>query len=222
MTPLYRGPWMDERQPGKWEDCVAASGVNMLNAVMAKWAPEKRRPITDAERESLRIASGDTAGGMSLESLAAGMLKRYGHKPRASSDWASMTAPKGGDKRWWVVIGNFDALPKRLRRWSPAGKFAHAVTIGPDKTGTRWLVDPQMNAGFKGESITMPELKKFMATQGYKALSFAIEDAPGTPQPAPPLPPPAVDSTPYTATDVSDAVTHERDRWLAWLQGAPK
>lgn len=207
----YRGPWCNERQPGKWEDCVAATGININNAVCAKWG-EHPRPITDAEREALRVDSKDTQGGMSLSSLADGMEKRYGHRPRASADWDLMLAPAGGDTRAWAVIGDWQSLPARLKHWDPTGQYIHCVGIIPDGKGTRWIVDPQMTDGFPGESITIPELKAFMGTQGYRALSFSI---------APATVPPPVEPEPIPDDRYDQGRRDEWDRWNALFPARP-
>jgi hypothetical protein len=164
----YRGPFCSEQTDIKIEDCVAASGIDIGRGAGLTM------PVGRVEREALRVASADTQGGMDLVHLANGMEKRYGHRPRASHDWAYVAAHP---ERWFVCIGQYTTLSAHLRRWQPNGSFLHACAFGPGTTATnRWWANPLAPPTYNGEVISLVQLRKYMATFNYEALSFAEDE----------------------------------------------
>lgn len=166
--PHYRGPFASEIVfvPGDplTEDCVAASGLDIAAAAGIG------NPVNRLEREALRVDSGDTSGGQSLESLARGLDKRYGHRPHSSTTWQYVV---DHPERWFVCIGQYKALSPHLRRWQLSGSFLHAVAFGPATATERWWANPLAPPSYGGEPVSLAQIRKYMATGADAAVSFA-------------------------------------------------
>jgi hypothetical protein len=169
----FRGPFANERgQTPPFDDCIAASGLNIANAAGAK------RPTTHAEIEALRVASGDSTGGQSLTTLRAGIVRRYDLHPAPSSEWDAI-ATGIAHNRWFVVRGDYQSLPAHYRRFQPSGTFSHATAVGPsDAPGHSWWVDPLEPQITHGEDMSLTTLRAFCATAGFDAISLAEKPRP--------------------------------------------
>lgn len=163
--PVYDGPWADERQVGQpITDCVVATMLNGENV-----ESDGAKPVTDAEVDALRAASGDTQGG---ETLAAGDLalrRRYGRRPHTVADTRARIEAALDEGAYIAVIGLIGALPARLRTQSRS--VMHAVLMGPGK-----IIDPLDRSGPGGKpqarSISRSEQLDFARSGGYEALVF--------------------------------------------------
>ena len=84
---VYRSPFITETDEQAWTDCQFASGLMLIAEWTAGEAIHDRHGNTlDAKglkrlRERLRVLSGDTVGGGSLEDLAHGVARRFPDLP---------------------------------------------------------------------------------------------------------------------------------------------
>jgi hypothetical protein len=84
---VYRSPFITETDEPAWTDCKFASGLMLVAEWTAGEAIHDRHGNTlDAKglkrlRERIRVLSGDSVGGASLEDLARGIAKRFPDLP---------------------------------------------------------------------------------------------------------------------------------------------
>jgi hypothetical protein len=144
-----------------------------------------------ADREALRLASGDTVGGSNLNDLQRGVAAYAGIDLRFS--------PYGGDRLGWaefldrlaqgggaVVLGWYSLLPDRYTRWDRAfaakgtGASGHAmfVTDYRPSTDQLWLMDPLGRGDYRGEWIPAPDLRRFVWTARDGAIYGAVTPPP--------------------------------------------
>ena len=89
---VYRSPFVSETNEPAFTDCQFASGLMLV----AEWTDgeailDRHGNTLDAKglkqlRERLRVLSGDTEGGASLEDLARGVARRFPDLPSLATD----------------------------------------------------------------------------------------------------------------------------------------
>lgn len=162
-----------------YEDCVAASGVNLARA-----ATNGTVPPTNAEVKALRKATGDLSGGEGLADLQKGMLKRYGFGGVRASTWSAIEAALKSNG-WVACIGMTGALPTRLQNVGQSS-VAHCVAFGPDTAATAVDVDPIQRGATTARAITLAEVKAFcvsnLLSNGGPFLSLRVDEYSEIPQ----------------------------------------
>lgn len=162
----YRPTFVTETDEAVWTDCLWASATMFLDA----WT----RGSAIADREALRIASGDHVGGSNLLDLQRGFAAYAGIDLR----WS----PAGSDRMGWsdlldrlahggaaVLLGWYALLPEQYTRWDPAfaakgvGDSGHALFVTDYRPATDelWLMDPLGRGDYAGEWIAEPDLRRF-------------------------------------------------------------
>lgn len=168
--PGYRPDFVTERQPGRWKDCLWASGAMLID----KWTNGQ----TTVGREHLRRLSGDLHGGSTLADLS---------RAFARFDLDLRYSPDGGDAVTWsallkrlatgggaVLLGDQHRMPRYFGRWdrkfwAKTGKGDdHAVYVERynPRTGLVWLMDPLAPAAWPGEWVRAATLRRFVWTRG--------------------------------------------------------
>lgn len=184
---LYSPAFVTETdEPSPWTDCTWSSGLMFANKATATAAhPHGIYPATRAEREALRVASGDRTGGSSLYDLRLGIVRRYDWTFTLNwFSWASfMLRMKRGDGA--VVQGLYSSLPSHYQRWDRAfaakgSRSAHAMYFqGHDRAGNQhinastgmlkdlFVCDPLGRGTYRGEWIPVADAKKYANSMGY-------------------------------------------------------
>lgn len=183
-APPPSQPWADERDASPpFENCVAASGVNLANA-----ATLGTIPTTDQEVQALRKATGDTVGGEGLPDLAKGMRARYGFTGLLDESWATIVTGLVSGGRAFAVIGRYDHLPPAFRTPQPTFKDFHCAYVGSNGGNSAWWVDPLDHSGPGGKpagrAMSMLTLRAFCASGANASLGL-IEGS-ERPTPGPP------------------------------------
>lgn len=160
----YRGPFCTELGDHPVEDCVAASGVDVVAAAGL------RIPTGAAEREALRVASGDTSGGMTLEALQVGIKVRYNLDARLLHGQLQIEAALDFGYSL-AVIGRYDVLPREWR-WQAGADFLHAMWFDRNDAATRWRSDPLAYATNPGAAMPDALFRSFAASFGWHALGL--------------------------------------------------
>jgi hypothetical protein len=165
----YRGPFCSELTrvvpTDEIADCVAASGIDIANA-----ATRGVVPTDAAEREALRVDSGDVAGGMTLESLQAGLSARYSlHAHLFSGKAEILDALKAGFAL--VVFGMYDSL-ERKRRFQEKADFLHAMFFNRLDATRVFRADPLAGPAHKGAPMPRDVFLDYARSGGFQALGL--------------------------------------------------
>jgi hypothetical protein len=170
----YRPAHVTETDERVWNDCTWAAAT--------MWIDKLTGGAVKVDREKLRAASGDLAGGSSLGDVVKGARKLLGldlrgaHDERLTVDALLDRLAAGGGA---IVQGSYASLPRSLTRHDPGfaakgvADSGHAVYVGPlDRaTGKVWWDDPLAPAGGSGQWISVKDLKKFMWTDAHGRVS---------------------------------------------------
>ncbi len=169
---------------GKWTDCEWASAAMLVE----KWTGER------VTHQALRIAANAPKGASSLDDIARGTANLLGLHLRYS--------PDGGDPMTWgmlltrlargggaVLEGAYSRMPRwfqRLdRKFAASGpeKSGHAVYVEryEPRRGRVWLMDPLGQGDYRGEWISVWDLRRFASFRG------GLVRAAATPAPLPPM-----------------------------------
>jgi hypothetical protein len=165
----YRGPFCSELTrvvpTDEIADCVAASGIDIANA-----ATRGAVPTHAAEREALRVDSGDVVGGMTLESLRLGLGARYGlHARLFSGQAAILDALETGFAL--VVFGMYDSL-ERKRRFQEKADFLHAMFFNRGTATTVFRADPLAGPAHHGALWPRDVFLTYARSGGFQALGL--------------------------------------------------
>lgn len=156
----YRGPYCSEvvYVPGTHpppEDCVAAAGIDIANC-----ATGGAISVSAVEREALRVACGDTVGGMDLAHLRIGLNKRYN---LLGTYFGTLDAIRKALAGGWalVILGWLDAVPKVYWQQN-TGTVFHAMAFNQgDKPGWCHLSNPLSPKGHKGWEVSIDTALEF-------------------------------------------------------------
>lgn len=169
---------------GKWTDCEWASAAMLVE----KWTGAR------VTHQALRIAANAPKGASSLDDIARGTANLLGLHLRYS--------PDGGDPMTWgmlltrlargggaVLEGAYSRMPRwfqRLdRKFAASGpeKSGHAVYVEryEPRRGRVWLMDPLGQGDYRGEWISVWDLRRFAS------FSRGLVRAAATPAPLPPM-----------------------------------
>ncbi|HEX7474024.1 MAG TPA: hypothetical protein VF323_13150 [Candidatus Limnocylindrales bacterium] len=169
LPPPYRGPFCSELTrvvpTDEVSDCVASSGIDIANAATGGVVP------TDAaEREALRVDSGDTVGGMTLEALQVGLRKRYGLNAVLISGRDAIE--KALDDGFALVVFGIYSSLERKRRYQDKADFLHAMFF--DRQDARFFFHADPLAGPKTNGSEMPRevFRTYAKSGGFKALGL--------------------------------------------------
>jgi len=175
----YRSPFITETDEPAFTDCQFASGLMLLAAWTAGEAIHDRHGNTlDAAglkqlRERIRVLSGDTEGGASLEDLARGIARRFPDLPplprttapveplRLSFDdlWARLQAGHCA-----VLNGNPSKVtdPRSpLRSMQANDDYDHAVFVHVARGERAFVMDPLGRGRYQGAWVSKAELSQF-------------------------------------------------------------
>lgn len=181
--PGYRANFVTQTDQRPSTDCLWASGAMLLD----KWT---NGDLT-VSHQALRAKSGDRVGGSTFDELKTAYAK-YGFQLKFS--------PDGGDPMTWgqlltrlrkgagaVLLGDYGDLPRYYGRWDykfwkkNKEKDNHAVYIERYSRGRVWLMDPLGRGDWKGEWISVWDLRKFAWSAGgyvYAATTPTAKAAP--------------------------------------------
>jgi hypothetical protein len=175
----YRSPLITETDEAKLTDCQFASGLMLV----AEWTTgeaihDRHGNTLDAKglkllRERVRVLSGDTLGGASLEDLASGIARRFPDLPplprttapvhplRLSFDelWARLKAGHCA-----VLNGNpvmVAGLKSPLRSMQAKDDYDHAVFVHAARGERAFVMDPLGRGRYQGQWVAKAELRQF-------------------------------------------------------------
>jgi hypothetical protein len=175
--------FVTETNDAKWDDCEWASAAMLIE----KWTGDQ------IDRRALRAAAYVASGASSLGDVARGTANMLGLHLRFS--------PDGGDPMTWgmlltrlargggaVLEGAYSRMPRWFQRWdrkfaaSGPAKSGHAVYVEryEPRRGRVWLMDPLGQGDYRGEWISVWDLRRFAA------FSRGLVRAAATPAPLPP------------------------------------
>jgi hypothetical protein len=175
LPPPYRGPFCTELTrvvpTDEIADCVASSGIDIANAATGGVIP-----VSAAEREALRVDSGDTEGGMTFDQLDVGLRKRYGLQPRRFKGKQQILGALD-DGFALVVFGMYDTLPRK-RRFQQKSDFLHAMFFNRRDAKTVFHADPLAGRSHKGSQMPHDVFFTFAGSNGFDALGLREAGAP--------------------------------------------
>lgn len=175
LPPPYRGPFCTELTrvvpTDEIADCVASSGIDIANA-----ATGGAIPTTAAEREALRVDSGDTEGGMTFDQLDVGLSKRYGLQAQRFKGKEAIGKALA-DGFALVVFGQYDKIP-RERRFQAKADFLHAMFFNRRDATTVFRADPLAGRLHKGGRMPLDIFFTFAGSNGFDALGLREASAP--------------------------------------------
>ena len=175
----YRSPFITETDEPAFTDCQFAAGLmlvaewtsgetildrhgNTLDAVGLKRLPER-----------IRVLSGDTEGGASLEDLARGVARRFPDLPPLPRTTAAVEPLRLSFDELWakrqaghcaVLNGNpvKVADPKSpLRSMQARDDYDHAVFVHTARGERAYVMDPLGRGGFQGQWVPKADLRQF-------------------------------------------------------------
>ena len=175
LSPPYRGPFCSELTlvvpTDAIADCVASSGIDIANAATGGVIP------TDAaEREALRVDSGDTEGAMTLKSLQAGLSKRYGLNAVLISGRDPIEKAIE-DGFALVVFGMYNVLDRK-RRFQQKADFLHAMFFDRRDADSVFHADPLAGPRHKGSRMPRDVFRTYAKSGGFVALGLREASAP--------------------------------------------
>jgi hypothetical protein len=149
-----------------WNDCLWASAAMFIDKLT--------QGAVQADRRSLRTASGDLVGGSTFADLRRSLGRLYGLQLQ--------TSPYGGELLTWtdllgrlargggaIIAGTYGNLGQPYTRWSPryaANPFAagHAMYVEryDPARGALWVMDPLGRGGYSGEWIPQERVWSFI------------------------------------------------------------
>lgn len=173
-TSAYRPAHVTETDDRVWNDCTWASASMLIDKLTGG--------AVKVDREALRAASGDRAGGSSLADVVRGARELLGlDLSGAASEHLTFNGlldrlASGGGA---IVQGSYASLPPSLTRYDPAfaakgvAASGHAVYVGPldPATGKVWWDDPLAPAGGSGQWISVETLRQFAWTDAQGRVS---------------------------------------------------
>jgi hypothetical protein len=175
----YRTPFITETDEPAFTDCQFAAGLMLVAEWTAGEAILDRHGNTlDSVgirylRERIRVLSGDTEGGASLEDLAQGIARRFPDLPplhrttapvdplRLSFDelWATLQAGHCA-----VLDGNPVKVTDRsspLRSMQPKDDYDHAVFVHTARGDRAFVMDPLGRGRYQGAWVPKADLRHF-------------------------------------------------------------
>ena len=124
-------------------------------------------------RERIRVLSGDTDGGASLEDIARGIARRFPHLPALPRTTAPVDPPAPllqrvvGETRAWPCAV-LDGSPIKvadtrspLRSMQAEDDYDHALFIHPAKGERASVMDPPGRGRYEGRSVPKADLRQF-------------------------------------------------------------
>jgi hypothetical protein len=175
----YRSPFITETNEPAFTDCQFSSGLMLV----AEWtsgeaAHDRHGNTLDAQglkclRKRIRVLSGDTMGGASLEDLAQGIARRFPDLPplprtTASADplrltfdelWARLQAGQCA-----VLDGNpiqVQGPRSPLRSMQARDDYDHAVFVHAARGERAFVMDPLGRGRYQGQWVQKADLRQF-------------------------------------------------------------
>jgi hypothetical protein len=175
----YRTPFITETDEPAFTDCQFASGLMLV----AEWTDgeaihDRHGNTLDAKglkrlRERIRVLSGDTVGGASLEDLARGIARRFPDLPPIPRTTAPIDPLRLCFDELWarlqsgycaVLDGNpikvRDALTP-LRSMQAKDDYDHAVFVHAAGAERAYVMDPLDRGRYQGQWVPKVDLRQF-------------------------------------------------------------
>ena len=170
----YRSPFITETDEPAFTDCQFASGLMLVAEWTAGEAIHDRHGNTlDATglkrlRERIRVLSGDTEGGASLEDLARGIARRFPELPPLPRTTAPIDPLRLTFDELWaklqaghcaVLDGNPSRVADRrspLRSMQAKDDYDHAVFIHAAQGDRAFVMDPLGRGRYQGRGSRRP------------------------------------------------------------------
>jgi len=175
----YRSPFITETDEPAFTDCQFCSGLMLV----AEWTEgeaihDRHGNTLDAKglrrlRERIRILSGDTAGGASLEDLARGVARRFPDLPPLPRTTASVGPLHLSFDELWAELqaghcAVLDGNPIRvtdpkspLRSMQAKDDYDHAVFVHTARADRAFVMDPLGRGRYQGQWVQKTDLRQF-------------------------------------------------------------
>jgi hypothetical protein len=175
----YRSPFITETDEPAFTDCQFAAGLMLLAEWTAGEAIHDRHGNTLGAaglkhlRERIRVLSGDTEGGASLEDLARGIARRFPDLPPLPRTTAPLDPLRLSFDELWtrlqaghcaVLDGNpiKVADPKSpLRSMQAMDDYDHAVFVHTARGERAFVMDPLGRGRHQGHWVPKTDLRQF-------------------------------------------------------------
>jgi hypothetical protein len=175
----YRSPFITETDELTFTDCQFASGLMLV----AEWTDgeaihDRYGNTLDATglkrlRERIRVLSGDTLGGASLEDLARGIARRFLDLPPLPRTTAPVDPLRLSFDELWAKLqaghcAVLDGNPSRvsdprspLRSMQAKDDYDHAVFVHAARVERAFVMDPLGRGRYQGEWVAKADLRQF-------------------------------------------------------------
>ena len=175
----YRAPFITETDEPTFTDCQFASGLMLV----AEWTDgaairDRHGNTLDAPglkrlRERLRVLSGDTEGGASLEDLVRGIARRFPDLPPLPRTTAQVEPLRLSFDELWAKLkaghcAVLDGNPIRvtdpkspLRSMQAKDDYDHAVFVHTAKGERALVMDPLGRGRYQGQWVQKADLRQF-------------------------------------------------------------
>jgi hypothetical protein len=175
----YRSPFITETDEPAFTDCQFASGLMLVAEWTAGEAIHDRHGNTlDAQglrrlRERLRVLSGDTEGGASLEDLARGSARPFPDLPPLARTTAPVDPLRLSFDQLWarlqaghcaVLDGNpvkVTDAKSALRSMQANDDYDHAIFVHTAKGERGFVMDPLSRGRYQGQWVPKVDLRQF-------------------------------------------------------------
>jgi hypothetical protein len=175
----YRSPFITETDEPRFTDCQFCSGLMLV----AEWTAgevihDRHGNTLDAAglkrlRERIRVLSGDTEGGASLEDLARGIARRFPDLPPLPRTTAPVEPLRVSFDELWarlerghcaVLNGNPVTVSDRsslLRSMQAKDDYDHAVFVHAARSERAFVMDPLGRGRYQGQWVPKADLRQF-------------------------------------------------------------
>jgi hypothetical protein len=175
----YRSPFITETDEPAFTDCQFAAGLMLVAEWTAGEAIHDRHGNTldptglKRLREHIRVLSGDTEAGASLEDLARGIARRFPDLPDLPRTTAPVDALRLSFDQLWARLqaghcAVLDGNPSKvadasspLRSMQAKDDYDHAVFVHTAKGERGFVMDPLGRGRYQGQWVPKADLRQF-------------------------------------------------------------
>jgi hypothetical protein len=175
----YRTPFITETDEPAFTDCQFASGLMLVaewtdgEAILDRYGNTLDVTGLKRLRERVRVLSGDTVGGASLEDLARGVARRFRDLPPLPRTTAPLDPLRLSFDELWarlqaVHCAVLDGNPSRvtdarspLRSMQRKDDYDHAVFVHAARGERAFVMDPLGRGRYHGAWVPKEDLRQF-------------------------------------------------------------